>query len=322
MLPGGWCTAISVVAALIGAGCAKNPEAAAPASRHLVISIPFAGGAWESIGRRLASEYSQRVPGVVVEPVLARGLERQIDAVQAGKIDLALEDAETAYLAFTRGTAVGGAPHTRLRAMAVMFSIAVQVAARRDSGIGRIEDLRGRRVDIGTPGSPVDRAARVILDSYGIGVRGVRPEFGEGDAVDQFRQAVLDARFFYSAFTHPVIEAISHEVDVRVLSIDREHLGDIQERHHFLKSTIIPAGTYAHQQGDIQTVGMDVLLICREDLPDALVHDLTRSLFDAVPSLEEAHPSARAIDPDRGPTAPIPLHPGAARFYREREILQ
>jgi TRAP transporter TAXI family solute receptor len=313
-----------LLAALCAAavGCARAPEAAAASPRRVVISIPFAGGAWESIGRRLAAEYSQRLDGVTVEPAMARGLETQIDAVQAGQVDLALEDAETAYLAFTRGTPSNTAPHTRLRAMAVMFSIAVQVAVRGDSDIRGISDLRGRRVDIGTPGGSVERAARVILDSYGIGVRGVSAAYGEGDAVEQFRDRALDARFFYSAFAHPVIEAISHDVDVRVLPVDREHLGDIQERHHFLKSTVIPAGTYAGQDRDVQTVGMDVLLICRDDLSDALVHDLTRTLFDSVAGLEQAHPSARAIDPDRGPTAPIPLHPGAARFYREREILQ
>ncbi len=109
---------------------------------------------------------------------------------------------------------------------------------------------------------------------------------------------------------------------MRVLPIDRSRLGAIQERHHFLKSTTIPAGTYAHQEGSVQTVGMDVLLLCRQDLPDALVYDLTRTLFDAVPALEHAHEAASAIDPERGPTASIPLHPGAARYYREREILQ
>ncbi len=67
---------------------------------------------------------------------------------------------------------------------------------------------------------------------------------------------------------------------------------------------------------------MDVLLVCREDLPEPLVYDLARTLFDAVPVLAQAHASAEAIDPDRGPTAAIPLHPGAARYYREREILK
>ena len=67
---------------------------------------------------------------------------------------------------------------------------------------------------------------------------------------------------------------------------------------------------------------MDVLLVCRQDLPEALVYNLARTLFDSVPLLRQAHASASGIDPERGPTAAIPLHPGAARYYREREILK
>jgi TRAP transporter TAXI family solute receptor len=306
--------------ALLGAGCAAPPPAAAPTT--LTMSIPFAGGAWESIGRALAAEYSGRVPGLRAEATLAENLESQVDAVQAGTLDLALEDAETAYLAYSRGTARVTTPHDRLRAIAVMFSIAVQVAVPSASGITSIDGLRGRRVDVGTPGSAVDRAARVILESYGFGYDAITPTFGAPDALAEFTGNRLDARFFYSAFKHPVIDAISRQVDVRVLPIDRARLGPIQERHHFLKLTTIPAGTYRHQRDDVPTVGMDVLLLCRQDLPDALVYDLTRTLFDAVPALEQAHESAGAIDPERGPTASIPLHPGAARFYRAREILR
>jgi TRAP-type uncharacterized transport system substrate-binding protein len=57
-------------------------------------------------------------------------------------------------------------------------------------------------------------------------------------------------------------------------------------------------------------------------LPDQLVLELTRSLFAAVPELAAAHPAAAEIDPDRGPSASVPLHPGAARYYRERELLR
>ena len=303
---------------LIG-GCTKAPEAASP--RHVVVSIPFAGGAWESIGRSLATEYARVIPNLSTDVVRASSLASQVDAVQAGTVDVALEDAETAYLAFSRGTDTETTPHTRLRAIAVMFSIAVQVAVPADSGIVRIDDLRGRRVDVGAPGSAVDRAARIILESYGFGYDAITPSYGASDTLERFQSGQLDARFFYSAFKHPVIDAISHQLDVRVLPIDRQRLGAIQERHHFLKLTTIPAGTYQHQSTNVSTVGMDVLLLCRQDLPDALVYELTRTLFDAVPTLEHAHEAAGAIDPERGPTASIPLHPGAARYYRAREIL-
>jgi TRAP transporter TAXI family solute receptor len=306
--------------ASLAAACSE-PQAAPPPAR-VVMSIPFAGNAWESIGRRLAAEYTRQLPRVSTDVVLAESLESQVDAMQAGKVDLALEDAETAYLAYSRGTADNRSPHQRLRAIAVMFSIAVQVAVPERTGITSIGELRGKRVDVGAQGGSIDRAARVILQSYGISYDQITPSFGGGDTLERFKSGDLDARVFYSAFTHPTIASLSRDIDVRVLPIERSRLGAIQEQHHFLKWTTIPAGTYARQTHDIQTVGMDVLLLCRQDLPDALVYDLTRALFDAVPALEQAHEAARAIDPERGPTASIPLHPGAARFYREREILK
>jgi TRAP transporter TAXI family solute receptor len=310
----------AVLLAHMAAACSE--PSAAPSPAQVVMSIPFAGNAWESIGRALTAEYNRTLPNISAEAVMAESLESQVDAMEAGKVDLALEDAETAYLAYTRGTAVNANPHQRLRAIAVMFSIAVQVAVPERTGITRIDDLRGRRVDVGPSGTSVDRAARVILESYGIGFDDIVPTFGSGDTLERFKNGDLDARFFYSAFQHPAIANINREIALRVLPIDRARLGAIQERHHFLKWTTIPAGTYAGQPHDIRTVGMDVLLLCRRDLPDALVYDLTRTLFDAVPVLEKAHQAARAIDPERGPTASIPLHPGAARFYREREILK
>jgi TRAP transporter TAXI family solute receptor len=309
-----------IAVALLASSCAAAPSAE-PATR-VVLSIPFAGNAWEIIGRELASEYNRRVRQVSAEVVMAESLESQVDAMQAAKVDLALEDAETAYLAYSRGTPVNAAPHERLRAIGVMFSIAVQVAVPAAAGITHIDQLKGRRVDVGTAGGSVERAARIILESYGVGHDAIIPTFGGNDTLERFRAGDLDARFFYSAFKHPVIENISREVDVRVLPVDRSRLGAIQEHHHFLKSTIIPAGTYRNQTDDIQTVGMDVLLLCRQDLPDSLVYELTRALFESVPALEKAHEAASAIDPERGPTASIPLHPGAARYYREREILQ
>ncbi|MFN7982774.1 MAG: TAXI family TRAP transporter solute-binding subunit [Vicinamibacterales bacterium] len=305
---------------LVSAACEKPSQAATP--RKVVLSIPFSGGAWENIGKALSDEYAKSVPNITTEMVKQDNLESQVDAVQAGSVDLALEDAETAYLAFSRGTVQQPTPHDRLRAVAVMFSIAVQVAVPAGSGIERIDDLRGRRVDIGAPGSAVNRSARIILESYGIHESDITPSYAAPDTLEKFRDGQLDARFYYSAFKHPGIDSISHQLDVRVLPIDRARLGAIQEQHHFLKLTTIPAGTYPKQAADVQTVGMDVLLLCRQELPDTLVFELTRSLFASVPALERAHEAARAIDPERGPTASIPLHPGAARYYRAREILQ
>lgn len=312
-----------VVASLlaVAAACAGPPSASLEPPTRLVFSIPFTG-AWESIGRALAAEYGTRLSHVRPDVVMGRSLESQVDAMQAGGVDLALEDAETAYLAYSSGTRSVASPHTSLRAIGVMFSIAVQIAVPAQTGITSIDQLRGRRVDVGAPGGAVDRASRIIFESYGFGFDRIVPVTSGNETLAQFKSGTLDGRVFYSAFKHPSIDEISREVDVRVLPIDRRVLGAIQERHHFLKTTTIPAGTYRNQTSDVRTVGMDVLLLCRQDLPESLAYDLTRALFESVPALQHAHESAGLIDAERGPTAPIPLHAGAARYYREREILK
>jgi hypothetical protein len=72
----------------------------------------------------------------------------------------------------------------------------------------------------------------------------------------------------------------------------------------------------------VATVGTDVLLVCRDDLQPELAYELTKTLFEAVDRLTQAYRGAAVIDPNRGPAATIPLHPGAARYYRERELFR
>ena len=72
----------------------------------------------------------------------------------------------------------------------------------------------------------------------------------------------------------------------------------------------------------MQTIGVDNLLICLDSLPESLVYDMTRLLFETLPALAKNYVTARMINADQAPATPIPLHPGAARYYRERELFQ
>ena len=96
----------------------------------------------------------------------------------------------------------------------------------------------------------------------------------------------------------------------------------MRAQYPFLEPMIVKAGTYANQDDAVETVGVSNLLLCRRDLDEALVYQLTRAFFEALPRLATANPAAALIDPEQAPATPIPLHPGAARYYREREITQ
>lgn len=310
------CASIAVVTA-----CGQTPPPPAPVD--LPIGTVFVSGAWTAIGKALAEAYSTRIPGVRATVTTSEDLEGTADALQRGEVQLAIEDVETAYVAFSSGTPQLAAPHRDLRAMAVLFSIAVHVVARTNAGINSIADFKGKRIGMGAPDSPTYRAAALILEGHGVQLNRITTvALPAGDAAAAIREGSLDAAFIYVSFQNPVVTALTGADDVRLVPIQRSSLGYIQDGHHFLKSTTIPGGTYKNQEEDVLTVGMDVVLLCRQSVPDALVYDLTKTLFDSLPSLRQAHPSAAGIDPDRGPTSAIPLHPGAARYYRERELLR
>jgi len=96
----------------------------------------------------------------------------------------------------------------------------------------------------------------------------------------------------------------------------------LRHEYPFLRVTAIPRGTYPGDVPTIRTIGVDSLLVCRRDLDEQLVYDLTRRFFDALPSLSSSQGALRFMDLDQAPATPIPLHEGAARFYRERELLR
>jgi TRAP transporter TAXI family solute receptor len=312
-------SALAIAVAVLGASCAA-PKAS-PEPTTLVLGTVWPGAAWDRIGQSLATAYTDRLPNVHAVAKASGNLDREIKAFEEGATDLAILDVETAYLAFNAESR-DEAPARKLRAVAVLLSTAVQIVARNDADVRRVTDLRGKRVGVGAKGTPTERAARLILQSHGVPFESIRPTFASGDAAEALRTGNLDALFLYSPFQNPLIAEMAEAGSVRLIPIDRSAIPAIQEQHHFLKATTIPGGTYKNQDDDLLTVGMDVLLVCRQDLAEPLVYDLARTLFESVPQLKKAHASASAIDPDRGPTAAIPLHPGAARYYREREILK
>ena len=94
----------------------------------------------------------------------------------------------------------------------------------------------------------------------------------------------------------------------------------LRSEYPFLRPGTIPPGTYRMERRPIQTMMVDVLLLTRDDIDDELARRLTAALFDVLPQLATNHDFLRMMDARRAPATPIPLHAGAALFYREREL--
>jgi len=312
---------LAISTSCLAAGC--RAEVAQKPATTLTIATGSADGIYYQFGKALASAYN-RIPGIRAVAEVRESSVRNLEEVEKGTADLTLDGAGHAYQAYTQGTELDSHPHTTLRAIAVLFSTSVHIAARRDSGIRRVEDFRGKRIAVGVPGGLTDEASQLILQIHGVKHGEIVQEHRSGrDLIKGVRERSIDGFFLYSPLGPAVLNELSASGEIELVPIERKKITDIQARSPFLlKTVVIPAGTYPGQHAEIATVGADILLICRRDLPERLVLELTRGLYAALPELAEALPVAAEIDPDRGPLASIPLHPGAARYYRERELLR
>lgn len=281
--------------------------------------------AWTNPGaftRELTRHYNESIPGIHVSLQPTAGSVFVVSALDRGAGDLGFAQADVVYNAYGRGVEEDPHAHTNLRGIAVLWVNTVYVVVPRNSTFRRIADLRGKRVGVGPRGSSAELVARLVLEGYRMGYSDVDPQFlTVEDTLPRVDAGTLDAALLVVA-TFPerldTREASHH----RLLPISREVMNSLRARYPFIKPSVIPAHPLAGQSEDVPTVGVDGLLVCRKDLDEDLLYKLTKEFFAILPRLAESDPLAAQIDPENAPATPIPLHPGAARYYREREIVQ
>ena len=287
-------------------------------------------------GEELASVYNEALNEVRAQTMPSGGGAANIEAVQNGTAQLGLAPADSSYVAYTQGTEATPVPYRHLRAIAVLFPNTLHLVVRESAGMRSLADLRGRRVGIGLPGQFVSSTELLVGSEVGSTTAAIFEASSDGDEASgtQVRRLALDdvlallgngdidVGYFVGGPPFRPVTQVAEAYAIRFLDIDDGALSRIRARHPFFKRAIIPGGTYKGQATDVRAVAVDNLLLCRDDLPTELVYRLTKAFYEGLPALTARHASAHYIDADNGIATPIPLHEGAARYYRERELLR
>jgi TRAP transporter TAXI family solute receptor len=314
-------TAAGAVVALSFGACRPAPSAhAAAAIVRFATGTP--GGGFYPLGEGLAHAYERSLQPVTFQINPTAGAVTNVEAIQRGDADLGFAFADVAYMAFVGRLDGAAGPFDRLRGIAVLQLTPVHLVVARDSRIREVSQLRGRRIGVGPPGSGTALTAGLILQAYGIADTAVRVELLQfNDAADRLVNGTLDAMFDSAIYPAASVTA-AIRAGARLMPIAGPAVERLRHDYPFLRVTMIPHDTYPGVPGTVRTIGVDSLLVCRRDLDERLVYDLTRRFFEALPSLSSSQGALRSMDLDQAPATPIPLHDGAARFYRERELLR
>jgi TRAP transporter TAXI family solute receptor len=299
--------ALALTAGAVADGCVTP---AASVQTRPVIRLVRAS----DIGAPLAAEIQRRLPEIELQLVDAEGSVGTLNAIQRDQADLGFMLGDVAYFSYMRVAEERPPGVKQLRGMAALQLVPIHLLVRPGLNIRDVSDLRGYRVGAGTALSIQTRLSDLLFRVFKLGSEVSQP----GPRAELLSD--VDAAFRTAYYPAPnVYEAALR--GARLVPIDGPIVAQLQREYPFVQSLKIPANTYPNQPVAVKTIGVDRLLVCRADLDEALVHDLTRHFIEALPVLTASvRSSIRLTDLELTPATTIPLHKGAAQFYREREL--
>jgi TRAP transporter TAXI family solute receptor len=313
------------LAVLLVCGMALASTALA-APKFISIATGGTGGAYFPIGAGLADVINKKLTGYNASAEVTAASKVNCINVNDGKSDLALVLGDTLSYAY-KGDKLGGftKPLTNIRILAAIYHNTIQIVARKDSGIEKMADLKGKKVSVGAPGSGTEINARQIFAAAGMSYK----DFGRTDylsfseSADQMKNRAIDVTLMSSGLPNPGIMDIATSVDINLVPIEGELLKTLDKDSPFFITTVIPKGTYKGQDHDVSSVGIPNFLIVRANLDDQTVYEITRAMFENLDRLVQAHAAAKGIKLESAAKGlPVPLHPGAEKYYKEKGIVK
>jgi len=295
----------------------------APAVR-LSIATGGTGGVYFPLGGGLASLITKHIPGVIANVEVTPASVDNMRLIQAKRVDVAFTLADTAYDAFKGEDVFRGSP-VPIRTLSPLYNNFNHVVTIDGTGINAIGDLRGKRVSVGAPGSGTEVTALRILEAAGIHPdRDIRRErLGADASADALKDRKIDAYFWSGGLPTGSVLGLAVTPGVRIRLVALDALVPVLQRKYgnlYFRS-VISKEYYPGMPADAPTIGVANLMVVHQDFDRELAYQITKLLFERRAELAIVHKEAANITTiGIAGRSPVPFHPGAVRYYKERGI--
>ncbi|MBS1819426.1 MAG: TAXI family TRAP transporter solute-binding subunit [Acidobacteria bacterium] len=302
--------------ALLGAACDRPGPAQSADHSPLRVSTAFG-----PFSNRLIEEYRRSMPDLDIQEVRVSFSSEGLTQIEQGTLDLGVVLADDAYRAYFGEDASQPRRESAVRAITLLQPLPTYLLARTGSNIRTVADLDGKTVAVGPEGSSVWKLGTLVLQAFGVEQAAVRAIGSREVAVNGLRDGTFDA-IMLPGYVYPeaFTETLLREGGAYLLPIDGPPVEQMRKQSPFVRVVMIPPDIYPGQDRIVPTVGIDMMIVCRRDLDEALVFRLTSQLFEVFPRLARVEATMRFLNLEEAPATPIPLHPGAARYFRQREL--
>jgi TRAP transporter TAXI family solute receptor len=280
-------------------------------------------GVYYPLGVAIGKIFGDKIPNV----------KTQVQATKASVENLILLQQGGGEIAFTLGDSLKAAwdgdeeagfkkKLDKLRTIGAIYPNYIQIVATADSGVKTLADLKGKSLSVGAPKSGTELNSRAILAAAGMSYKDIgKVEYLPfAESVDLMKNRQLAATLQSAGLGVASLKDLSTSTDITVVAVPKEAVEKIGPP---FVPVIIPAGTYTGQDKDVPTAAVVNYLVTSSDVSDDIAYQMTRLIFESLPELANAHVAGKEIKLANAPLgSPVPLHPGAIRYYKEKGLIK
>ena len=289
---------------------------------YLGITTGGTAGTYYPLGGEIAALWMKHIPGLDVSVQSSGGSKDNILKMNNKEADLGTVQNDVMYYAYQGDQDFfAGEVIDSFVAIGSLYPELVQVVVAADSDIKTIADLKGKKVSIGAVGSGVYFNAVQLLGEAGLTLEDIKPQHLSFDeSATSFQNRQLDAFFVTAGLPNPAIMDVDSKRDVRLIGLTDEQMAALQEKYAFYVPVVVPAGAYKGILEDVTVPAVGAVLICGKDLDEELVYQMTKVLYENKD--EMTHAKKEFISAETGVEGiPVPFHPGAERYFKEKGLL-
>jgi len=249
-----------------------------------------------------------------------------INTIRAGELDLGIAQSDWQYHAYN-GTSkfADTGPFKELRAVFSVHPEPFTVVARADSGIKTFDDLKGKRVNIGNPGSGQRGTIEILMKRYGW----TNDDFklaSELKASEQSKALCdnkIDAMVYVVGHPSGAIKEATTSCESTIVSVTGKEVDALLNNNSFYRTAIVPGGMYKGNDNDTATFGVGATFVSSTSVPDDVVYTIVKAVFENFSTFKKLHPAFAHLKKEEmikdGLSAP--LHSGAVKYYKEVGLL-
>ena len=281
-------------------------------------------GVFSPLGVALSQIYAKAIPNAKATAQVTKASAENLNLLQAGRGELALALGDAVSNAW-KGDAEAGFPNKldKLRGLSATYNNYIQIVANADSGIKTLADLKGKRVSVGAAKSGTELNARAIFKAAGIAYTDLaKVEYLPfGESVELMKNRQLDATLQSAGLGVSSIRDLATSVKIVVIPVPADVITKVGDAAY--QPSVIPANTYAGQTADVATAAIPNFLVTHSGVSNELAYQMAKTMYEGIDTLYAAHNAAKVIKRENAVKGmPVPVHPGAEKYYREVGLIK